>query len=503
MRKIPATMATQHPDNAGAPYWEKDGDGFVSIYEELREAMSCYEDLNVDEFMWDWEGKYADEAVIDKLFSEHHKFFKKNQLGENKFLTFRLPNIWHEKGYSLLRALLVILTSEDFAKDLKFRSQPLFEVILPMTEKAEQLIYIQDCFTKLARFKSREFEHQKNVNSDYLEIIPLVEDVKYQANIRKLLDEYLVLHKKRFKKKPEYLRVFLARSDPAMSSGFVANVLANKIALSELKYFAKETGVLVYPIIGAGSLVFRGGLNPEHIDNFIKEYAGVKTVTIQSAFRYDYPLEDVKKAVTVLEEKLFSTEATLLTKLETKILKVVLGKFEKAYQKTISKIAKDMVPFFEAVPKRRERRLHIGFLSYGRKVGNNYLPRAISFTAAFYSIGVPPEFIGLGQALKALNKKEQELVFKTYLNLADDIIEAGKYLNKDNLKVLCRKNKDWQDVEKSVSLIEDIFKIQLGPKKQDEWLHKNISGNVLLLKNNKEELHKLIIDTGKIRKSLG
>ncbi|MFA5954638.1 MAG: phosphoenolpyruvate carboxylase [Patescibacteria group bacterium] len=503
MRKISSILATQHPDNASAPYWESDGDGFVSISEELREAMSCYQDLGVDEFMWDWEGKYADEAVIDKLFSEHYKFFKDNQLGKEKFLTFRLPNIWLEKGYSLLRALLVILTSEDFAKDLKFRSRPLFEVILPMTEKAEQLVYIQDCFTKLARFKSREFEHQKNVNSDYLEIIPLVEDVKFQANIRKLLDDYFALYKKRFKRKPEYLRVFLARSDPAMLSGLVANVLANKIALSELKHFENETGVAMYPIIGVGSLVFRGGFNPKNVHNFIKEYAGVRTVTMQSACRYDYPLDEVKKTVRVLEEKLPSTEAVLLSKTETKTLRTVIGKFEKVYQSTLVRVVKDMVPFFDSVPKRRERKLHIGFLAYKRKIGGNYLPRAISFTSAFYSLGVPPEFIGLGQALKALSIKERELVFRHYINLEKDIAEAGKYVNKDNLKILCRKNKAWQAVEKSIAHVENIFGIELGPKTKEEWLHKNISGNVLLLKNDTAELKKLIIATGKIRKSLG
>src|SRR3989344_5030805 len=143
-RKIPTTMATQHPDNASGPGWEKDKDGFISVYEEPDESLWCFKSLGVSEFMWDWEGKYADEAVIDKLFTNNYEYLKKHPLGKEIFLTFRLPNIWKEKGYSLIRALMVILTREDFAHDLKFHSPPLFEVILPMTEKAEQLIYIQD-----------------------------------------------------------------------------------------------------------------------------------------------------------------------------------------------------------------------------------------------------------------------------------------------------------------------------------------------------------------------
>ena len=70
-RRIPSTMATQHPDNAHGPFWDK-GDGFVAAHEEPGECIVCFRDLGVEEFMWDWEGKYADEAVIDKLFSNHY-----------------------------------------------------------------------------------------------------------------------------------------------------------------------------------------------------------------------------------------------------------------------------------------------------------------------------------------------------------------------------------------------------------------------------------------------
>ncbi len=121
MRKIPATMATQHPDNALAPYWDKTGQPFISVYHEIAEAVHCFQDLDVGEYMWDWEGKHADAAVIDRLFSDYYNYFAKHQLGHDKFLTFRLPNIWEEKGYNLLQAMTVVLSSEDFARDLKFQ----------------------------------------------------------------------------------------------------------------------------------------------------------------------------------------------------------------------------------------------------------------------------------------------------------------------------------------------------------------------------------------------
>ena len=47
-RRIPATMATQHPDNARGPFWERE-DGFVSAREEPEECVVCLRDLGVRE----------------------------------------------------------------------------------------------------------------------------------------------------------------------------------------------------------------------------------------------------------------------------------------------------------------------------------------------------------------------------------------------------------------------------------------------------------------------
>ena len=86
-------MATQHPDNASAPYWDVRKRPFISVYQEIGEAVSCFKDMDVSEYMWDWEGKHADAAVIDRLFSEYFDYFSDDKLGNDKFLTFRIPNI--------------------------------------------------------------------------------------------------------------------------------------------------------------------------------------------------------------------------------------------------------------------------------------------------------------------------------------------------------------------------------------------------------------------------
>ncbi|MDO8552887.1 MAG: phosphoenolpyruvate carboxylase [bacterium] len=501
-RIIPATMATQHPDNANGPFWEK-GDGFVSVSEEPEECVVCLRDLDVQEYMWDWEGKYADEAVIEKLFSNHYKYFRKNLLGKDKFLTFRLPNVWKEKGYSLIRALMVILTSEDFAHDLAFKSRPLFEAILPMTEKAEQLMYIQKSFQKLARFKAKVFSHSTNSNTDYVEIIPLIEGVEDQIHVKTLLSRYIALHEKFFHRKPAYLRPFLARSDPALNSGFVPNVLANKIALSDIYEFGKKSGVHMHPIIGAGSLIFRGGVSPARSEKFVREYGGVRTVTVQSGFRYDYPLHQVKKAINYFNKALPKSRVQKVEKKDYPVLLKIIETFSKAYHSTLAELLEDMNPFFQAVPKRRERRQHVGFLAYQRHMGKSSLPRAINFTAAWYSLGVPPEFIGLGRSLKSLDKNEIEILKKYYIHFKDDVEEAGRYINRENIRMLGKTNGKWQAIMEDIELAGEFLGVRFGPKSNKEMLHRSLSFQLLLQRKNRAEMSRLITETGKLRRSLG
>ncbi len=502
MRKIPATMATQHPDNAQAPYWDKDNKPFISAYQEIAEAVVCFEDLDVSEYMWDWEGKHADAAVIDRLFSDHHDYFAKHQLGHDKFLTFRIPNIWQEKGYNLQQAMTAILSSEDFARDLGFKGRPLFEVILPMTEEAEQLIHMQKLFQKLAKFKSTEFTTENSHNTDYLELIPLVESVESQIAVADLLTEYVKLHKKHFDTSPDYIRPFLARSDPAIVSGSLATVLANKLALSRVYEFSKNTRIPVYPISGVGSLPFRGGLKPSTVDEYLNEYPGMRTVSIQSSFRYDHPLAEVKAAVKEIEKKLPKTNPKIIDVSKQKVIEDIINRSAKLYQATLSEIISDVSPIFEAVPKRRDRRQHIGLLAYGRSLGEQKMPRAITFTAGFYSLGIPPEFIAIGRSLKALTPVELELVKESYVNLTNHMVAAGKYLNRQNLARLTADNPAWGHIADDIEAIEQLLKIKVGPVTADELTHKELSSK-LLDTTDKQDRTELITEMAVLRKSLG
>lgn len=497
-------MATQHPDNANAPFWEKDGDGFISAQEEMLELSTAFKELGCDEYMWDWEGKYVDEAIVERLLTEYFSYFQKHQLGKDKFLTFRIPNIWQEKGYSLARAFMSILTAADITRDLELNSPPLFEVILPMTTSAQQILHIQKTFTSLAETKHKLF-HDKNKNFKNIEVIPLIEGVGDMFKIKKLLESYFTNYQKTFHKKLNYIRPFIARSDPALISGLIPAVIGSKIALSEMYQWSKKKNIPVYPIIGCGSLPFRGSLAPGYIEKFIGEYRGIRTVTVQSAFRYDFKTSKVKKAINYLKKNLPQTKPFLFSSHETQNLYKIIQASEKIYRQTITGIAPTIFTMSKFVPNRRERRLHIGLLGYARKIGKLNFPRAINFTAALYSLGIPPELIATGRTLQFIqqNRVYREIFDCAYLHLKGDIIRAGRRLNKENLKLLSQSNKAWKDIQKDVEFIEQYFKITLGPQKPHDFLHRNATSNVYFLKKNKENFSQAILAAGKLRKSLG
>jgi phosphoenolpyruvate carboxylase len=229
----------------------------------------------------------------------------------------------------------------------------------------------------------------------------------------------------------------------------------------------------------------------------------VRTVTVQSAFRYDHPVKTVKNAVARLEAELPKTPVPKLDLAKQERLVAIAEQSAKLYRQTINGIVGDMQPVFKAVPKRRDRRQHIGLLAYSRSMGEQTLPRAITFTAAFYSIGVPPEFIGFGRTLKQLSDADRKLLFKQYPNLKSDLQAVGGYLNKDNLAALAKLNKAWQAVQTDVADAEDVLGTMFGPHTKTEREHRQLTAHVLLAKSQPKVLQSFINETAVLRKSLG
>ena len=155
------------------------------------------------------------------------------------------------------------------------------------------------------------------------------------------------------------------------------------------------------------------------------------------------------------------------------------------------------------VPRRRERRQHIGLFGYSRAIGSKKLPRAIPFTAILYSLGVPPEFIGTGRAIKKLKSDQMELLQKIYKNFKRDLIYAGRFLNKGNLVELSKINKAWLDIADDIKYLEEFFGYELAPWSNEDMIYRNLTGSALLMLKDKKDISELIVQTGKYRKSLG
>src|SRR5205823_14222767 len=71
------------------------------------------------------------------------------------------------------------------------------------------------------------------------------------------------------------------------------------------------------------------------------------------------------------------------------------------YQAEVQELAPLVNNVARAVPRRRLRKLHVGLFGYNRESAGVSLPRAIPFCASLYSVGLPPEVIGLAAVTDA------------------------------------------------------------------------------------------------------
>ncbi|PIS03538.1 phosphoenolpyruvate carboxylase, partial [Candidatus Peregrinibacteria bacterium CG10_big_fil_rev_8_21_14_0_10_44_7] len=265
-----------------------------------------------------------------------------------------------------------------------------------------------------------------------------------------------------------------------------------------------EFGIPVYPIVGTGSLPFRGGINPDNIENSLPQYEGAKTVTIQSAFKYDYPIQDVKKALDFIEKKLTKVKPVKFGDDEFQTMEVLNDIFKNFYRPTIEKFAPMINRMAQFVPNRRERLQHIGLLGYSRGVGEVALPRAIKFTAACYSMGIPPEFIGTGRGLKEVRAKGMtETLNAHFKTLKWELSHAGKFVNKENIMLFAKKY-DWaREIMLDIELCEEILGIELGPQKDRHFLHRNLTSNIMVKHGLGMDFEDDLLEAAIMRKSLG
>ncbi len=355
----------------------------------------------------------------------------------------------------------------------------------------------------MEHFKRQAFQTKRKGEHEF-HVIPLFEGVEHLCNVDTVLSEYIEACKKEFGKKPQYMRPFMARSDPALNSGLIPAVLSSKVALQKFHEVGEKYKVPMYPIIGPGCLPFRGGVNPETIKETIDEYSGIRTITIQSAFRYDYPLDKVKKAIRYIENTLPKLKYTPLSRKEVQDVLKVNEVFGGYYKKTVESLAPMINKVAGKVPGRRERMLHIGLFGYSRGMGKVSLPRAIKFTGSFYTLGVPPEFIGSGRGFRdAMRNGTLKTIEKHYQNLRADFIHAGKYLNKENLVELAKRYPEFKAIKEDVQEMENYLGVELGPQKTKHKIHRNLVSSVYLHLKEREDFMDELEKSAAIRKSLG
>lgn len=491
---IPKTMSTQHPDNAVMPPFAM-GDVF-SGEEEVLEAYYAYSELGCQEQMWDWEGKEVDPLVVEKLLGRYGDFFRANALGKKFFLTPRVPNPLIEPidGARLPQILHNIVYSALIAKVFYQEDiVPIFEIILPMTTSTEELNRLESYYRNFVAGQSemKAFSADKLTIEEWLgefsprriRIIPLFEDKDSLLNADRIVEEYI-----KGKGDLEYQRVFLGRSDPALNYSTLASVLFLNVALQRLYKLQKRTKVSIYPILGVGSAPFRGNFKPTNVGSMLKGYASCHTFTLQSSFKYDWPEDVVKKAVKRINS---AKRGEPMPVEEERSIK--LGeKAAKAYQEQIPKLIPlidELAPF---IPKRRLRKLHFGLFGYARGIGEIKLPRAIGFCAILYSIGLPPELLGL----HCLSVEDIAVIKDNYPweNFLEDLRDALAFYNPDVLSILPDNIRD--DVGKALRIVD----FQINEE------HREITSHIIALLESgqrREELFQLVAQGARIRHFLG
>ena len=115
--------------------------------------------------------------------------------------------------------------------------------------------------------------------------------------------------------------------------------------------------------------------------------------------------------------------------------KEIIDKSTAEYQARVRDLTAVITTVSAHVPRRRERKMHVGLFGYGRSlggVGGVTLPRAIGFAASLYSIGVPPELLGLA----CLTESDLEFIREVYPNMDGDLRAALRFTNERHVREL-------------------------------------------------------------------
>lgn len=538
MIKVPSSMATQHPDNA---------DRYIAIQSEPEEAMHALTTqeeggLGIDEIMIDFEGKLTPYHQTAQIALG---LIKKGIIpGQDINITPRIPNAKKEPIFRQLMSIMSLVETNILAYSMT-NKQAIFETIVPMIETGHELIQLQDRINSVIELGNKNYDIQFPLNS--IKIIPLVESVPALVNVDTIINEY---YQDSIRKGIDLneIRIMFARSDSAMSYGMLSSVLAVLIATHKSHQWSQVKGVIVSPILGCGALPFRGHLTEANLDNLLKNYSGISTFTIQSGLRYDHGEENTKRVVEKLKNSDYRFKSRCFEAEDIELMQEFIGISTKYYMKTFLKTIEIVEKISKYIPKNRDRLSSTKTgLEYIREIAcmedvanlvsdlalkNELLdintdipcavPRAISFTAAMYTLGLPPEFLGTGRCLNEIitkyGKTGVDKLLQYYPQLYSDITFALKFVNPKVSKGIINESAR-QEYMQDVDLVCKILNIcsEFDEANEDVFYHtllKSIRPILLhligkqddLISDSEEEkriLNEWIVKMGKIRGSLG
>ena len=177
----------------------------------------------------------------------------------------------------------------------------------------------------------------------------------------------------------------------------------------------------------------------------------------------------------------------------------LIERVSSAYRSQVTLLAPVVNQLAGFVPQRRKRKLHIGLFGYSRKIqGVNgvSLPRAISFCAALYSVGLPPEILGLN----ALSEGDFDILDESYKNFRNDLADALRYYSDDCASVLPREV--LAQLKPVICRLQSELDLANGPETDE---HAALVRQIIdaYAKNRTRELQELIVDAARVRKFLG
>ena len=484
--RIPRCMSTQHPDNVAMPFFAQTAP--LTAEDEVREAYYAFSHLGCDEQMWDFEGKEVDGHVVEKLLSTYESFFADHPIGESVHLTPRIPNPALEPTQAkvVLEVLQSLPRHADIARVFYDRERPpILELIYPMATSAPELDRVREYYERfVAGMEEVTLGHDERPLGTWfgrftpptVRMIPLIEDREHLVAADELVRDYIR------GKDLDHMRVFIARSDPALNYGYISAVLLALIALDRLAALERETGVGIYPVIGVGSVPFRGGLAPNTVERYLATYPSVQTVTIQSAFKYDHAPEVVRDGIARLRAHARGAPRPI----EPRALEL-LDRLVARYQAEVQELAPLVNAVARFVPRRRLRKMHVGLFGYNRASAGVTLPRAIPFCASLYSLGLPPELLGLA----AVTDDDWSWLCATIPSLESELADAIRFLDSDaSLTPLARES-----VERALELID-------SRERNDE--HREITREVRRIADaGGSQLTELIVRAAATRRFLG